>query len=63
MIGKEAFRLLVNDKRFSKVPMYLETPKGSGQDEKEGKFDTMNLKTLRRMVGAPPKTVKSSRQA
>jgi deoxyribonuclease-4 len=53
MIGKEAFRLLVNDKRFSKVPMYLETPKGSGQDEKEGKFDTMNLKTLRRLVATP----------
>jgi len=53
MIGKEAFRLLLNDKRFSKVPMYLETPKGSGQDEKEGKFDTMNLKTLRRLVARP----------
>jgi deoxyribonuclease-4 len=50
MIGKEAFRLLLNDKRFSKVPMYLETPKGSGQDEKDGKFDTMNLRTLRRLV-------------
>jgi deoxyribonuclease-4 len=50
MIGKEAFRLLVNDKRFSKVPMYLETPKGSGQDEKDGKFDKMNLRTLRRLV-------------
>ena len=51
MIGKEAFRFLVNDRRFKKVPMYLETPKGSGQDEKEGKFDKMNLKTLRGLVG------------
>ena len=50
MIGKEAFRLLLNDKRFSKVPMYLETPKGSGQDEKDGKFDKMNLRTLRRLI-------------
>lgn len=50
MIGKEAFRLLMNDKRFSKVPMYLETPKGSGQDEKDGKFDKMNLRTLRELV-------------
>jgi len=50
MIGKEAFRFLVNDRRFKKVPMYLETPKGSGQDEKEGKFDKMNLKTLRGWV-------------
>ena len=31
MIGKEAFRLILNDKRFSKVPMYLETPKGEGE--------------------------------
>ena len=48
MIGKEAFRLLMNDKRFSKVPMYLETPKG---EEKGKDLDTMNLQTLRRMVG------------
>jgi deoxyribonuclease-4 len=47
MIGKEAFRLLVNDKRFSKVPMYLETPKG---EEKGKNLDTINLQTLRRMV-------------
>jgi deoxyribonuclease-4 len=53
MIGKEGFRLLMNDKRFSKVPMYLETPKGSGQDEKDGKFDKMNLRTLRRMIRSP----------
>ena len=48
MIGKEAFRMLVNDKRFSKVPMYLETPKG---EEKGKNLDTINLQTLRRMVG------------
>ncbi len=48
MIGKEAFRLLMNDKRFSNVPMYLETPKG---EEKGKNFDTINLQTLRRMVG------------
>jgi deoxyribonuclease-4 len=53
MIGKEAFRLLLNDKRFSKIPMYLETPKGGGQDEKEGKFDKMNLRTLRGMIAKP----------
>jgi deoxyribonuclease-4 len=63
MIGKEGFRLLINDKRFSKIPMYLETPKGSGQDEKDGKFDKMNLQTLRRMVGVPPKGAKRARQA
>jgi deoxyribonuclease-4 len=46
-IGKEAFRLLVNDKRFSKVPMYLETPKG---EEKGKNLDSINLQTLRRLV-------------
>jgi deoxyribonuclease-4 len=47
MIGKEAFRLLINDKRFRKVPMYLETPKG---EEKGKNLDLINLQTLRRMV-------------
>jgi deoxyribonuclease-4 len=47
MIGKEAFRLLLNDKRFSKVPMYLETPKG---EEKGKNLDAINLQTLRRLV-------------
>ena len=27
-MGKEPFRLLLNDRRFQKIPMYLETPKG-----------------------------------
>jgi deoxyribonuclease-4 len=51
MIGKEAFRLLLNDSRFKKVPMYLETPKGDAKEQAEGKFDAMNLRTLRRLVG------------
>jgi deoxyribonuclease-4 len=46
-IGKEAFRLLLNDTRFRKVPMYLETPKG---EEKGKDLDAINLRTLRRMV-------------
>lgn len=50
MIGKEAFRLLLNDSRFKNVPMYLETPKGDAQEQAEGKFDKMNLQTLRRMI-------------
>src|SRR4051812_1036020 len=32
LIGKEAFRLLVNDPRFRNVPMYLETPKGNKEE-------------------------------
>jgi deoxyribonuclease IV len=50
MIGKEGFRLLLNDKRFAKVPMYLETPKGDAKEQAAGKFDKMNLRTLRRLV-------------
>jgi deoxyribonuclease-4 len=47
MIGKAGFRLLLNDPRFRKVPMYLETPKG----EENGKnLDAINLRTLRRLV-------------
>lgn len=44
-LGLEAFRLLVNDKRFAGTPKILETPKG--EDLKE---DIMNLATLRGLV-------------
>jgi deoxyribonuclease-4 len=44
-IGKEAFRLLMNDKRFKKIPKVLETPKG--EDLKD---DIVNLKLLRSFV-------------
>lgn len=47
LIGKEAFRLLVNDRRFRKVPMYIETPKGQ---EKGKDLDAINLRTLRRLI-------------
>jgi deoxyribonuclease-4 len=53
LIGKEAFRQIVNDPRFRKVPMYLETPKGTNDEEKAGKFDKLNLQTLRRMAKEP----------
>jgi deoxyribonuclease IV len=47
LIGKEAFRLLLNDRRFRKVPMYIETPKG----EENGKdLDVINLRTLRKLI-------------
>jgi deoxyribonuclease-4 len=45
-IGKNGFRLLMNDPRFQNVPKILETPKGP--DLKE---DVVNMKVLRRMVG------------
>jgi deoxyribonuclease-4 len=53
MIGKEGFRLLLNDRRFRKVPMYLETPKGM---EKGKNLDAMNLRTLRRLIDSPRRT-------
>ena len=43
-MGLEPFRLLLNDPRFTEVPMYLETEKG----ERDGEdMDVMNLKVLR----------------
>jgi deoxyribonuclease IV len=44
-IGLEAFRCLVNDRRFAKVPKILETPKGPEFEE-----DIMNLATLRSLL-------------
>jgi deoxyribonuclease-4 len=46
-IGVEAFRLLMNDKRFWGLPMCLETPKGP--DLKE---DRENLTLLRSLINA-----------
>ena len=46
-MGKEPFRFLLNDRRFRRVPMYLETPKG---EEKGKDLDTINLRTLRRLI-------------
>ncbi len=44
-IGLEAFRMLMNDERFAKVPKVLETPKGEDLAE-----DVVNLTVLRRLV-------------
>ncbi len=46
-IGLEAFRLLMNDRRFRRTPMYLETPKGleGGRD-----LDEINLEVLRGLI-------------
>jgi deoxyribonuclease-4 len=43
-IGLDAFRFIMRDRRFRKIPKVLETPKG--EDLRE---DVMNLKTLRRL--------------
>ncbi len=47
-LGLEPFRHLLNDRRFRKVPMYLETPKGTRDGED---LDVINLRTLRSLVG------------
>jgi len=47
-MGLEPFRHLLADRRFRKIPMYLETPKGT---EKSKPLDVINLKTLRDLIG------------
>ncbi len=44
-IGLDAFRFIVRDRRFGKIPKVLETPKG-----KELREDVMNLRTLRALA-------------
>lgn len=48
-MGLEPFRALLNDRRFAKIPMYLETEKG----ERDGEdLDVINLRTLRGLISA-----------
>ena len=49
-MGREPFRYLVQDRRFGRTPMYLETPKG---EEKGRPLDVVNLKLLRRLAKSP----------
>jgi deoxyribonuclease IV len=44
-IGLDAFRFIMRDRRFRKIPKVLETPKG-----KDLREDVMNLKTLRQLL-------------
>ena len=46
-IGLAAFRFIMTDRRFRKIPKVLETPKG-----KEMREDVVNLKKLRGLVGS-----------
>ena len=48
-IGLAAFRFIMNDRRFRKIPKVLETPKG-----KEMKEDVVNLKKLRKLITQRP---------
>lgn len=47
-IGPEAFRLLLRDKRFREIPMYLETPKANAPSGES--WDTINLRMLRELA-------------
>jgi deoxyribonuclease-4 len=53
-LGLEPFRLLLNDRRFAKLPMLLETPKldtpGRGRPSDVDPLDARNLRTLRRLM-------------
>jgi deoxyribonuclease-4 len=46
-IGLDAFRFIMRNRRFKKIPKVLETPKG-----KELREDVANLKTLRGLIGS-----------
>ncbi|MGB9591314.1 MAG: deoxyribonuclease IV [Candidatus Kryptoniota bacterium] len=45
-IGIQAFSLIINDRRFTKIPMVLETPKGNDGYE----MDIINLSLLRSLI-------------
>lgn len=53
-IGRPAFARLVNDPRFRKIPMILETPKE--QDARGKDMDVVNLAVLRKLVRPAQKT-------
>jgi deoxyribonuclease-4 len=55
LIGKEAFRYIVNDPRFKNLPGCIETPKS-----KDLKEDILNLTTLRSLV-QPVQVTRTSR--
>jgi deoxyribonuclease-4 len=46
-IGIEAFRYIMNQPRFEKIPKVLETPKGKDMAE-----DVVNMKVLRSLIGS-----------
>jgi len=49
-LGKKAFELIMQDKRFKRIPKILETPKGD-----DGEMDDINLGLLRKMASAKKK--------
>jgi deoxyribonuclease IV len=51
-IGLEAFRVIMRDRRFRKIPKVLETPKG-----KELPEDVENMQTLRGLASSRSKAL------
>ena len=53
-LGLEPFRMLLNDRRFAKLPMLLETPKLETPESRRRSdvdpWDARNLRTLRRLL-------------
>jgi deoxyribonuclease-4 len=55
-LGLEPFRRIVNDPRFSGLPMLLETPKAEGKPKgaiEPDPLDEQNLRTLRALIARP----------
>jgi deoxyribonuclease IV len=53
VVGHDGFRRVLNDRRFARVPMLIETPKTEGRKPKDTSpdpLDAMNLATLRRLL-------------
>jgi deoxyribonuclease-4 len=48
-LGLEPFRHLLNDRRFRRIPMYLETPKGK---ERNRDLDRINMAALRKLISS-----------
>ena len=51
-IGEAGFEAIVNDPRLARLPMILETPKGT--DDAGRDWDEVNAETLRRLCREPP---------
>jgi deoxyribonuclease IV len=64
-VGIEAFRRIVNDRRFRNTPMMLETPKTEGRRPTSVEVDPLderNLNTLRALIVRRPASAPTSRR-
>ncbi len=59
LIGLEPFRMLLNDRRFAKLPMYLETKKEQRDGEE---MDAVNMRTLRGLTAAASPLVNAKKE-